>query len=411
MARKKKIVEDQHDLDEHDHEVEDMVTHGGDGDDDEDDFDIEDLSDEDLEDLDLDDLDLDDADLEDEDFDVEDDDTVEEDEDFDEDELSEDQASSNAASVSTSKSKIHSIAQAVTLLNSMKHDEINKLCDSLMTQAGAAAAKTIPDGTAEKNKASIAMKEAVAEDLSKVFGDNAELSEEFKENVTTLFEAAVDLRVSLIRTELDEEYANKLNEEVAEITEGLIVKVDEYLNYVAEEWMKNNEVAVVSNLRADIAEQLVADLHAVFVENHIAIPEDKVDVVEQLAAENEALEAKLDEVLEHNMTLTSQVTEFERQVMVAEMTEGLAMTQADKFVKLTEGIEYDGDTDAFRKKLGIVKGKYFTEGKKQSSTGIITEEITYNEGEEHDPAAAVVVKDPAMKMYMHQISRTTPYKQ
>jgi hypothetical protein len=365
MARKTKLVKE----DEKKIEVEEIEDH-------------EDVSDE----------------LEDEDFDFEDEaeEAVEED-------VNEDAAAKNAASVQTDSSKFAKMSMAITLMNAMKGDEVNKLLASLQQNSKSLAAG-VPDGAAAKNAASVAMKSAVKEDLDVLFGDDKELSEDFKTKVSTLFEAAVENRLALLEAELVEKYDSQLDEEVAEITEGLITKVDEYLNYVAEEWLKANEVAVVSTLRADIAEEVISGLHNVFVENNITIPEDKIDIVEQLAAENADLEAKLDAAITENISLKEEISGFEKEMIFSDVAEGLALTSVEKFHTLAEAVTYDGDAEKYAKKLSIIKEKYFgadAASAKKTNTKIVTEEIVHSDADEK------VIKtssDPVMRLYEQSLN-------
>ncbi len=376
--------------------------------DDEDD-DVEGDEDEDFDDE---DLDLDDEDLDDEDDDA-DDESDEDDEDADEVEeetdLDEDAASANKASCATSKSKAHTMAKAVTLMASLSHDEINKLYDTL-TQFPAGAAAKIPGGAAARNKASVAtkasaaMKTAIKEDLASLFGDNADISEEFKENVSTLFEAAVTARVAVRESELLETYEQRLSEEVSEITENLIEKINEYLDYVAEQWLEANEVAVKNTLQTEVTQSFIGGLKGLFAEHYMEIPEDKVDVTEMLAAEVEDLEARLNVTLEENMELKGSLIEFEREMTFAEVSEGLAATQVENFRTLAEGIDYK-DSESFTRKLNIIKERHFPGGKTRvPKSKIVTEEIEFTEAEAEKEGARIL--QPQVGRYVEAISRS-----
>lgn len=314
--------------------------------------------------------------------------------------------------------KTNRMSIAMKSLAGMSNDQIDFFLKSL-EQVGHEA-DAIPAGSASHNAASIKMKgspdsisgmheslkASLKEDLSAVFGDNKDLSEEFKEKITTLFEAAVSYRVTAAEQVLIEQYNEAFTEEVGELTETLIGKVDEYVSYVAEEWLKENEVAVSQALTTEIADAFMTDLKALFDKHYISIPPDKVDIAESLDAKCHELEEALNKTLEDNMMLVEVVKTSARENLIAEFTNGMTLSQGEKFTQLVESIEYDGDNEAFQKKLDIVKNSHFKEGKtsKTPSTNIITEEITYSSDEKPEPDEPP--KDPTMRYYVDALSRT-----
>ena len=201
-------------------------------------------------------------------------------------------------------------------------------------------------------------------DLSPIFG--AELSEEFKEKATSIFEAAVVARVNhemeKINAALDEKFA----EDVAEFQQSMVEKVDSYLNYVVENWMKENEIAVESGLRTEIAEDFIQGLRVLFKEHYIEVPEEKYDVIGEMQETAEALEAHLDEAIQANVDLNKQLVEMKRLAVLSEMSKDLADTEAAKLVKLLEGVEFDTQ-ELFAEKVSVIKENYFPKN------GIITE--------------------------------------
>lgn len=212
-----------------------------------------------------------------------------------------------------------------------------------------------------------AMKEDVAEMFS---GDD--LSEEFKEKASTIFEAAVTARMNLEAVRLEEEFAAQLDEAVVAVKEEMTEKVDQYLDYVVEQWIEDNKLAIETSVRAQVAEDFMEGLRNLFAESYINVPEEKIDVLGELQAEIEELESKLDESVNKQLELQSILDEAHKEATFDEISEGLAATQVEKFRTLAEGIEF-GDSESYAKKLKIIRDKYFSE-KKEVTTGVVTEE-------------------------------------
>lgn len=193
-------------------------------------------------------------------------------------------------------------------------------------------------------------------DLSPIFGDD--LSEEFKEKATSIFEAAVIARVNSemdkVTSSLEEKYAA----DVADYKEGIVEKIDSYLNYVVENYIKDNELAIENGLRTEIAEDFMAGLKVLFKEHYIEVPEEKYDVIGELQAKAEELEAKLDEAIGHNVDLNKEVTSLKRIAVVEELSKDLADTEAAKLGKLLEGVDFENE-DLYREKVSVIKENYF----------------------------------------------------
>lgn len=262
------------------------------------------------------------------------------------------------------------VAKNATLPNSKTEGE---KVTPLRTAADlASATPTQGTGSAESNKASISTKGSDAsgetvDDLSKfakedvtieVAFEGEELSEEFKEKAATIFEAAVAAKVHLVTEELEQQYEAKLQEQVAEFTSQLSEQIDSYLNYVVEKWMEENELAIESSLKTEITEEFIEGMRKLFAENYIEIPEEKLDVLEQLAQRVEELEEKLNETINDNIELGSVVKEHAKARILADVSEGLTLTQKEKFATLAEGVDYI-DEETYEKKLQIVKENYF----------------------------------------------------
>lgn len=263
--------------------------------------------------------------------------------------------------------------------------------------------KTTKD-TAGSNKASVGMKPSAAsssmkEDVAAML-NGEDLSEDFKEKATVIFEAAVTARIAEVTEDLEEQYNTALEEEVAAIAEDLGAKIDQYMEYVVEQWMEQNQVAIEHSLKSEITENFITKLKGLFEESHIHIPEEKFDVVESLQSEMTDMQARLDAVMEENMSLKSDLNESARAKILASVTEGLAATQAEKLVALAEGVEYSS-ADSYRKKLEIVKENYFP-AEKTSGKQNLLEEIDEDNAEK---PKAVMLNSP-VSAYAQAISRT-----
>lgn len=277
-------------------------------------------------------------------------------------------------------------------MSKMSGPDLNKFLET-MKQFGPNKDYGVGDNSA-KNKATIAMKE----DLDTLF-DGYELSEEFKETASTLFEAALNARIIAETTRLEEEFAVKLEEQMATFSEEMVTKIDSYLNYAVENFMKENKVAIESALRNELTEEFIEGLKNLFAEHYIAIPQEKVDVLEALAEKVEQLESKLNDAITENTELRSVIVTESARDIFEELASDLALTQQEKFAALAEGIEFNGDLETYAKKLSIIKENYFKNDSQQYSSNI--EEETF-EGE----LSESVNVDPQVNRYVQAIART-----
>jgi len=241
---------------------------------------------------------------------------------------------------------------------------------------------------------------SVKEDVEEMF-NGQDLSEEFKDNAATLFEAAINARLVLETTRLEEEFETKLTEAVSSIEEELSSKVDSYLDYVVESWIKENEVAIEASIRNELAEEFIEGLKNLFAEHYIDVPQDKMDVIEGLAEKVEELESKLDEVIEENVAMKDALVESEKKEVFNSMLEDLTLSQQEKFRALAEGVDFDGDLEVYSKKLSIVKENYFAEKKAPVVTSNIEEETF-----EGEAAPNTVAVDPVVNRYVQAIARS-----
>ena len=314
-------------------------------------------------------------------------------------------------------SKVEMMKHAVNYMSGLSKDDLTDWFAKAMSIYGPNKDHGVGDVSA-KNSASIDTKlgkgpktaypmpklsaitpgQSVREDVEDMFS-GSDLSEEFKDKATTIFEAAVTARVTTEIARLEEEFETKFNEAVEVVSEEMSSKLDTYLDYVVENWMKENEVAIESTLRNELADEFIEGLKNLFAEHYIAVPENKVDVLEAMAEKVAALETRLDETISENVELKNFVVENQRQDIVEELASDLALTQQEKFSALVEGIDFDGDLDIYAKKLMIVKENYFKNETTSHSSNI--EEETF-EGE----VAVTKNIDPTVGRYLDAISRT-----
>ena len=199
-------------------------------------------------------------------------------------------------------------------------------------------------------------------DVKALVSSDADLSEEFKDKAATIFEAAVKTRIQEQTKILEAQYEEKLSAETETVKEAMVEKVDSYLNYVVEEWMKENELAVERGIRTEIAEDFITGLKDLFKEHYIDVPEEKYNVLDDLTNQNKKLEDKLNDEISKNVDLTKQVSESAKAKAIDEVSTDLADTEKEKFEKMAENVEYDS-ADKFREKLETIKESYFPKSK------------------------------------------------
>jgi len=312
-------------------------------------------------------------------------------------------------------SKVGVMGQVMNMVGGMSKDDLNKFAATL-AQFGPGKDYGVGDKSGS-NQSTIDMKasDAVAskgpktkdsmpklnvkEDVEEMF-NGYELTEDFKLEASTLFEAALSARMVFEAARLEEEYSAKLNEQMEVFQEELTNKLDTYLDYVVEQWMKDNAVAIESSLRNEIMEEFIDGLKGLFAEHYISVPENKIDVVEALAEKVSALEEKLNETITENAELKNAIVADEAEDIFEELASDLALTQQEKFAALAEGIEFDGDLETYSKKLMIIKENYFRNEQTSYSSNI--EEETF----EGDIENKTVSHDPQVNRYVQALART-----
>lgn len=218
-----------------------------------------------------------------------------------------------------------------------------------------------------------------SDDLEALISEEATLSEGFKGKAAIIFEAAIKSKLTEEVARLEENYAVSLQEEVDSFKADMVEKVDGYLNYVVENWMKENEVAIHNGLRSEIAEEFMDKLQALFVESYIAVPDSKVDLVDDLAEQNEALEASLNEQTEAMIAMKEELESYKRYEVIREAARGLAETEVEKLVKLSEDLDFESE-EVFADKVKTIKEAYFKKATKTSPS--LVESVDETESEE-----------------------------
>ena len=199
-------------------------------------------------------------------------------------------------------------------------------------------------------------------DVKALVSNDADLSEEFKDKAATIFETAVKTRIQEQTKILEAQYEEKLSSEKETMKEAMVEKVDSYLNYVVEEWMKENELAVERGIRTEIAEDFITGLKDLFKEHYIDVPEEKYNVLDDLTNQNKKLEDKLNEQIAKNVDLSKEVSTSAKAKAIDEVASDLADTEKEKFEKMAENVEYDS-ADKFKEKLETIKESYFPKTK------------------------------------------------
>ena len=185
-----------------------------------------------------------------------------------------------------------------------------------------------------------------------------ELSEAFQEKAKTIFEAAINSKVSIIQEDLEKEYAKVLKEEIDSTKIKLTERVDSYLEYVSGEWLEENSLAVEQGLKAEMSESFLTGMKTLFEEHYVSIPDDKYDVLESMVNKLDDMEEKLNEQIDKNVNLTKRLSESKSDGILGEVSEGLAVTQKDKLASLAESVEFESETD-YREKLVTLRNSYF----------------------------------------------------
>jgi len=306
-----------------------------------------------------------------------------------------------SSKVKVPSTKVGMIAAMNDKMKKMKKDDVKKLYASYQSED--VEMDETEEVTSIREVQQITSSDLdVSEDINAIFGGE-DLSEDFVTKATTVFEAAVVSKVNEILENVTVDLEAELESEKEEIVESISARLDDYLEYVAEEWMKENELAVEQGIKAEITENFMVGLRNLFTENYIDIPEEKVDLVDELASKVAELEESLDAELEKNIELRKEVSESVKTSILRDVSEGLTETQAEKLKSLSEGVDFDSAED-YAKKLETIKENYFGSDSEEETTlseGYVIDEEPIDIDEETEGKV-----DPGMRSYMDAISRS-----
>ena len=312
-------------------------------------------------------------------------------------------------SFQTPKTKAGMVKAIYDQLNSMKKAELSDSFSKIMGATSLNEEEEEEDDE-EEVKAGYKMENKklkkedldldVKEDMDAIM-NGEELSEDFKTKAATIFEAAVSAKViSEVNQRVDaleEEFKKEIQEAKEEYKSNMSEKVDGYLNYVVEEWMKENELAVERGIRSELVEDFMTGLKNLFQEHYIDIPEEKVDLVDDLFEKVEDLEKQLDETVNNSVEMKKELAEYKKQDTLREVSEELADTEKEKLQKLSEGVDYE-DSEQYKEKLEVIKENYFPKG--EDTPQPLTEEVENNESEE-----LVEEIDASVSFYAERLKR------
>ena len=239
----------------------------------------------------------------------------------------------------------------------------------------------------------------VSEDINAIFADDSTISEEFRTKVSTIFEARVLDRVAQIEEQIETHYASMLEEAVESVKEELTDKVNDYLSYVVEQWMEENQIAIDNGIRSELAEDFINGLKNLFAEHYIDVPAEKVDLVDELAAKVEELSSKLDEEVERSIEYRNALFEAHKSEVTREVCEGLTATQVEKIKTLAESVDYSTEEE-YRTKLDTIRENYFPSGVKKANATALQEQV-------EDIGEKKIVTDAFMNSIVQSISKTT----
>ena len=228
-----------------------------------------------------------------------------------------------------------------------------------------------------------------------------ELSEEFKSKASTIFETALAERVEVIEAEIKTEYDNRLIEQTETLKADMTQQLDSYLSYVVEEWMEENKLTVEKGLRTEIAEEFIEGLRGLFLKHNIEVPQGKTDILDEMATQVEALTDSLNEELNKTIALKEQIAALERNELVSDMTEGLADTDKERFLKLSEGVGFDNNNE-FRSKLEVIRESYFGDSGKSFLSEEVTDDMT---DADTAPTNQQEILSESMEAYSQMLSR------
>jgi len=286
----------------------------------------------------------------------------------------------------------------------MEEEDEEEVEESVVDDGEAAAVATKKEmDKAEPKKAPIPEEVDIDEDI-RAIAESLELSEENTEKAHTIFKAAVTSKVNNIKEELETQFEEKLETSVKEIHEELAQAVDKYLTYCAEEWTKENELAIERGLRSEMTENFINGLKTLFTEHYVDIPDEKYNVMDELSNRLDEMEAKLDAEVSKNMDLSEEVTELKRANVVRDACSDLTESQREKLASLAEGVDFKNEED-YAEKITEIKEAYFSVDSETIAEETVVEEGTGEFAEED----STVVANPDMQRYLSALSNLKPF--
>ena len=298
------------------------------------------------------------------------------------------------------KTKAGIVSAAYDMLKKSKKEDAQKIFASMLKVVEGVEVvdgeEVVAEETVDKTDADVAHID-YQEDLDAMVAEEATLSDGFRDKAGIIFEAALKAKVGTEIDRLEVEYAQNLEEEVSSLKSDLVEKVDSYLSYVVEGWMKDNELAVETGLRSEIAEEFMTSLQGVFKEHYIEIPEGKVDMFDELSEQVTELEEQLNKTTEENIALHEKTQAFARTEIVRNQSSDLASTEAEKLASLVEDLDFT-DAESFEMKVKTIKESYFAKESVETVS-----EVTELIGSEHSNDEA---QSDSMTRYMQAIAKS-----
>ena len=321
-------------------------------------------------------------------------------------------ASAKKPGVSESASKMSMIKDIYNKLDEMSKDEVQEILAALHevdeTEFDEDGNEVVSED--KETKEVVKKEEFNLESDVQALIEGEELSDEFKEKASTIFEAAVFARVNdeiSTRVEkLDEQYKTELQEAIDGNRKAMIEKVDDFMNYVVKEWMQENELAVDKGIRSEIVEDFMVGLKNLFVEHYIDIPDEKVDLVDDLFAKVEDLEESLNSEIQKNIDSSKELKEYKKMDVLVTVSEGMTEVDSEKMIKLAEGIEYENE-EQYAEKLQIIKENYFRSEQKTEEKEVLSEDTQDDMEVNDDSSEDGMTEAPEhIRKYADAISRT-----
>ena len=253
------------------------------------------------------------------------------------------------------KDVVNKGAKAADSMKGMKEEEVDLSSENTIEEEEISTEEVVAE-----EEETVAQYD-VEEDVNALLGGE-ELSEEFKEKAKTIFVAAINSKVAVVKEELEAQYQEKFAEEVEAAKESLAERVDSYLEYVADEWFEENALAVETGLKSEMTESFLEGMKGLFEEHYVSIPDDKYDVLESMVEKLDDMETKLNEQIEKNISLNGRLSEATADGILDQVSEGLAQTQKEKLASLSESVEFESEGQ-YREKLETLKESYFSDKK------------------------------------------------